>query len=80
MVVRRKEKKGGGQVILLWKKKNEKEWSNRPTAKVIQGSNQWPGAPKDGQGAPVKKGAGISWKKPASRTTPASHVGCEKKG
>ena len=38
-----------------------------------------PGAPTDdGQGAPVKKKAGIRWKEPASRTTPASHERCER--
>ena len=37
------------------------------------------GAATDGQGAPVEKKAGIGWKEPASRRTPASHVRCEKK-
>ena len=63
----------------LWKNKG----SNRPQRvpfekKVHQCSHQWTGAPTDGQGAPVKKKAGIRWKEPASRTTPASHERCER--
>jgi hypothetical protein len=46
--------------------------------KVRQCSQQWTGAPTDGQGAPVKKKAGIRWKEPASRRTPASHERCER--
>jgi hypothetical protein len=63
----------------LWKNKG----SNRPQRvpferKVHQCSHQWTGAPTDGQGAPVKNKAGIRWKEPASRTTPASHERCER--
>jgi flagellar biosynthesis/type III secretory pathway ATPase len=57
--------------------------SNRPQRvpfekKVHQCSHQWTGAPMDGQGAPVKKKAGIRWKEPASRRTPASQERCER--
>jgi hypothetical protein len=46
--------------------------------KVHQCPHQWTGAPTDGQGAPLKKKAGIRWKEPASRRTPASHERCER--
>jgi hypothetical protein len=91
MVVRRREKKGGGRMSLLWKTKGmnkelnlwKNKGSNRPQRvpvekKVHQCSHQWTGAPTDGQGAPVKKKAGIRWKEPASHRTPASHERCER--
>jgi hypothetical protein len=45
---------------------------------VKKKGHQWTGAPTDGQGATVKKKAGIRLKEPASRKTPASHERCER--